>query len=72
MFADAVRRLAVQQNGKELREVVESLFTSAKSGEVPAIREIADRLDGKVPQGIVGGDGGPVEVTVGWLTQRER
>jgi hypothetical protein len=25
-------------------------------GEVPAIREIADRLDGKVPQGIVGDD----------------
>lgn len=25
-------------------------------GEVSAIREIADRLDGKVPQGVVGGD----------------
>lgn len=30
-------------------------------GEVPAIREIADRLDGKVTQGISGPDGGPIQ-----------
>jgi len=72
LFADAVRRLAVQQDGRELRAVVESLFTSAKSGEVPAIKEIADRLDGKVPQGIVGADGGPVQIQdVPWLKGRD-
>ncbi len=27
-----------------------------EQGEVSSIREIADRMDGKVPQGIVGGD----------------
>lgn len=30
-------------------------------GEVPAIKEIADRLDGKVTQGISGPDGGPIQ-----------
>lgn len=30
-------------------------------GEVPAIREIADRLDGKVTQGISGPEGGPIQ-----------
>lgn len=30
-------------------------------GEVAAIREIADRLDGKVTQGISGPDGGPIQ-----------
>lgn len=25
-------------------------------GDVPSIREIADRLDGKVPQGVIGGE----------------
>lgn len=64
LFADTVRRLAVQENGKRLRQVVESLYTSAEAGEVPAIKEIADRLDGKVPQGIVGADGGPLTVQV--------
>jgi hypothetical protein len=29
-------------------------------GDVPAIREIADRLDGKVTQAISGPDGGPI------------
>lgn len=27
-----------------------------EQGEVSAIRELADRLDGKVPQGVIGGD----------------
>lgn len=30
-------------------------------GEVPAIKEIADRLDGKVTQAISGPDGGPIQ-----------
>jgi hypothetical protein len=30
-------------------------------GEVPAIKEIADRLDGKVTQGISGPGGGPIQ-----------
>lgn len=32
-----------------------------EKGEVPAIKEIADRLDGKVTQGISGPDGGPIQ-----------
>jgi len=73
LFADAVRRLAIQQNGKELREVIESLFASAKAGEVPAIKEIADRLDGRVPQAIVGPDNGPIQVLeVPWVRDRSR
>ncbi len=33
-----------------------ALFGAAKAGDVPAIKEIGDRLDGKVPQALVGGD----------------
>lgn len=32
-----------------------------EKGEVPAIKEIADRLDGKVTQGISGPNGGPIQ-----------
>jgi len=37
-----------------------------EKGDVPSIKEIADRLDGKVPQGVIGGDEGdaPVEINV--------
>lgn len=50
-----------------LRRVAESLVKAAIDGEVPAIREIADRLDGKVPQQQIhtgDEDGGPVEYKV--------
>jgi hypothetical protein len=35
-----------------------------EKGDVAAIREMADRLDGKVPQAITGGDEGDNPVTV--------
>jgi hypothetical protein len=35
---------------------LEALFDKALDGDVAAMREIADRLDGKVPQGLIGGD----------------
>lgn len=42
--------------GTKLRDVADALVTKAISGDVPAIKEVADRLDGKVPQAIEGGD----------------
>ena len=42
--------------GNKLRAVADALVTKAISGDVPAIKEIADRIDGKVPQGVIGGD----------------
>ena len=42
----------------KLRAVADALVDKAISGDVQAIKEVADRLDGKVPQGIVGGDEG--------------
>jgi flagellar motor switch protein FliM len=37
-----------------------------EKGDVQAIKEIADRLDGKVPQGLIGGDEGdsPLAITL--------
>jgi len=48
------------ERGEECEAKPGSLRWNARKlleqGEVPAIREIADRLDGKVPQGVIGGD----------------
>ena len=53
-------RVAIKEahgdGGDKLRAVADALVTKAMSGDVPAIKEIADRLDGKVPQAIVGDD----------------
>jgi hypothetical protein len=46
-----------------LRKVWGAILDKAEQGDVACAREIFDRLDGKVPQGIAGEDGeGPLKV----------
>ncbi len=40
----------------KLRRIAEVLVENAMDGNIPAIKEVADRLDGKAPQAIVGDD----------------
>jgi hypothetical protein len=49
-FRDALRMeiAAAGEDHKALREVARALLTKAASGDVHAIREVGDRLDGKV------------------------
>ncbi len=56
-FANMLRlqlKEAHASGGDNLRKVAEALVNKAIDGDVPAIREIADRIDGKVPQAVVG------------------
>jgi hypothetical protein len=57
-FRDALRMeiLAMGDDAKGLRTIARSLIKNAVAKDNAAIREIADRLDGKVPQAIVGDD----------------
>lgn len=53
------------QGGDKLRAVAQALVDRALTGDVPAIREIADRIDGRVAQAITGdGDDGAIIVQV--------
>jgi hypothetical protein len=60
----AALRLEIAAGGdpKPLRRIARKLLAKAEEGDVHAIREVADRLDGKVPQAISGEDGAPVSV----------
>lgn len=51
-FRDALRLAINEADGdeKKLRKVARALVTKAMDGDVQAIREIGDRLDGKVAQ----------------------
>ena len=40
----------------KLRAVADKLVELAVSGDMQAIKEVADRIDGKVPQAVVGDD----------------
>lgn len=71
-FANAVRRAAVQNDGKRLRAVVEKLFDEAEAGNVQAANAIADRLDGKPMQALEhsGPDGEPLPNSVNVILTR--
>lgn len=53
-FSEAVRRAALAKNGAKLRAMAETLLDKAVAGDVAALREAADRIEGRVPQGIEG------------------
>ena len=57
-FRDALRiEIAAAQDENDfrsLRKIARQLLTNAAEGKVDAIKEVADRLDGKVPQAVVG------------------
>lgn len=57
-FRDALRMEISDADGdhKKLREIAGALIDKARSGDIPAIKEVADRLDGKPAQAIIGGD----------------
>jgi hypothetical protein len=65
-FRDALRMEIADASGdsKKLRAIAKKLLAKATAGDVNAIREVADRLDGKVPQAVTGEDGGPIHVTI--------
>lgn len=58
-FANMLNIAIKEANGlgvTKLRQVAEALVDKAIGGDVQAIKEIAERLDGKVPQALVGDD----------------
>jgi len=66
-FRDALRmELAAlkDEDPKALRSIARKLLEKASDGDMQAIKELADRTDGKVPQAIVGDDDLPPVQTV--------
>jgi hypothetical protein len=63
-FRDAVRRAIAQDDGKRLRGAAEQLLDLAAAGESWAVKELADRMDGKPKQQteLTGANGEPFVV----------
>ena len=47
--------------GAALDRIISAIIAKAQEGDVPAFREIMDRVEGKVAQAIENGDDGPLE-----------
>lgn len=57
-FRDALRKRIAEASDdpKRLDRIAGKLLELAEAGDVQAIKEVADRLDGKVAQSLIGGD----------------
>jgi hypothetical protein len=47
-FSDTLRTALFTDSRKRMNQVVQALIAKAEDGDVPAIKELADRLEGKV------------------------
>ena len=67
-FRDALRRAIAQDDGKRIRAAAERLLDLAAVGEAWAVKEMADRTDGKAAQAVtVAGDqNNPIKHEFGW------
>jgi hypothetical protein len=63
MLRIAIAEAGTRPGTTRLRDVADALVNEAIDGNINAIKEIADRLDGKVPQGVTGEDGAPIAIT---------
>ena len=50
------------------QRAAEALYEKAGEGDIPAIKEAADRVDGKVNNTLSGPDGGPIPVDIEGLS----
>jgi hypothetical protein len=57
-FNEALR-IALRQRHHSLRRVADRLIDKAEEGDLPSIRELIDRLDGKAVQAV---DYGPITI----------
>lgn len=59
-YRDALRRAIARANDSDaphkLDRIADAHLLKCSQGDISAMRELADRLDGKVPQAVVGDD----------------
>jgi hypothetical protein len=63
-WAEAINRALLAEDGKKLRALADKIIDKALEGDVSALKEIGDRVDGKAAQAIVGADGGDLVVRI--------
>jgi len=67
IWANTIRKLAVQEDYKRIHVIAEKLFEKAQEGDLGAIKEIGDRIDGKAiaTTELSGVDGKDLPISIG-------
>jgi hypothetical protein len=65
-WEEALRRALLAEDGKKLRSLADKLIERAEAGDVTALKEIGDRIDGKPSQSLEhsGPDGEPLRLVI--------
>lgn len=63
VWREAIDR-AIKRDREALNRVAKALITAAEAGDMQAIKELGDRLDGKVSQPISGDSESPLVIEV--------
>jgi hypothetical protein len=75
LAADTLRRVLIQEEAIRLRNVTEALVAKAESGDVSAIKEVFDRMDGKsvATTEITGLDGSnlPISIAIDFVKPKD-
>ena len=68
VWSDAIRRAIARKDAGEpqrLNRLADALLRKCEDGDVSALKEFGDRIEGKVPQAIEGtGENGELEVSL--------
>ncbi len=67
LWADTIRRAVIQSDGERLRLIAEALLNKAAEGDISAIKELGDRIDGKsvATTELTGVDGSNLPISIG-------
>ena len=67
LWAETLRRAVIQSDAERLRQIAEALIDKAASGDVSAIKELGDRIDGKsvATTELTGVDGSNLPISIG-------
>ena len=64
-WAAALRRALVQsKDGQGMRKLADKVVDMGFKGDMAAIRELGDRIDGKAIQEVSGEGGGPLQIVI--------
>jgi hypothetical protein len=69
LWAETIKRAVTQSDADRLRRIAEALLSKAEEGDMSAIKEMGDRLDGKPAQAVEGTLEHSGNVMFGWLKE---
>ena len=64
LWGETIKRACMQNDGERLRRIAERLLDQAEEGNIAAIKELGDRLDGKALMTLAGDADNPLSIAL--------